>query len=92
LLVRSYDGAHEYYACKQDQLDRSNCVRESEFASIMMGLMVAKTGFIRMLPCDVDQATFNLVDKTLRLAVFLPASWTMPTIRVKTFRTTARDQ
>ena len=61
----------------------------ASFASIVMGLMIANTGFIRMLPHGVDRAAFHLVDKTLKLAVFLPASWIMPTIRVKTFRTTA---
>ena len=54
-----------------------------------MSLMVAEARFIRMLPHGADQATFYLVDKTLKLAVFLTASWIMPTIRVKTFRTTA---
>ena len=51
---------------------------------MVMGLMVAKTRFIRMLPHGADQATFYLVDKTLKFAVFLSASWIMVKLEVKT--------
>ena len=53
------------------------------FAAIVMVLMVAKTAFIRLLPHVIDPATSYLVDKTLKFAVFLLASWIMAKIEAR---------
>lgn len=50
------------------------------FATIVVGLMVAKAAFIRLLPHSTDAAISYLVDKTLKFAVFLLASWIMARI------------
>ena len=54
------------------------------FAALVTGLMAAKTQCIRMLPHGTDQATSYLVDKTLKFAVFLLASWIMARIEART--------
>jgi membrane protease YdiL (CAAX protease family) len=54
------------------------------FAMIVFGLMVIKTQFVRMLPHGTDQATSYLVDKVLKFAAFLSASWIMARIEART--------
>jgi hypothetical protein len=54
------------------------------FAAIVMSLLAVKTVFIRLLPHGTNQATTYLVDKTLKFAVFLLASWIMAKVEART--------
>jgi hypothetical protein len=54
------------------------------FIVIVLGLMVAKTILIRMLPHGSDQAATYVVDKILKFGVFLLASWIMAKIEART--------
>lgn len=54
------------------------------FVVIVMALMVAKSAIIRVLPHSSDQAIAYLVDKSLKFALFLLASWIMARIEART--------
>jgi membrane protease YdiL (CAAX protease family) len=54
------------------------------FVVIVAGLMVAKAVLIRMLPHGSDQAANYLMDKILKFAIFLFASWIMARIEART--------
>jgi len=54
------------------------------FVAIVAALMFARTILIRNLPNSGDQAVRYLVDKILKFAVFLLASWIMAKIEART--------
>src|SRR5262249_56324088 len=54
------------------------------FVVIVLSLMFAKAALIRTLPHSSDQAISYLVDKILKFAVILLASWIMAKIEART--------
>lgn len=54
------------------------------FAVIVLALMFAKAALIRRLPHSSDQAVSYLLDKILKFAIFLLASWIMAKIEART--------